>query len=197
MDSVQPGRGYRFAVAGRVRHYAHAYVYLQRTADGRIAIGGRGVPYSYAGRFDPQGGTLEQTVRALTEALHRLFPGIAGVPVTRSWSGVLAVPRDWCPGVGHDPRTGLAWAGGYVGQGLTTAHLAGRTLADLILRRDTPLTTLPWVDWHSPAWEPEPLRWLGVQGMYAAYRHADRVESRSGSPKTSPVARIADRISGR
>ncbi|MGW3137777.1 NAD(P)/FAD-dependent oxidoreductase [Streptomyces sp. NPDC001139] len=177
--------------------YSHAYVYLQRTADNRIAIGGRGVPYSYAGRFDPHGSTPQQTVQALTHALHNLFPGLSHTPVTRSWSGVLAVPRDWCPGVVYDPQTGLAWAGGYVGQGVTAAHLAGRTLTDLILGRTTPITTLPWVNWHSPTWEPEPLRWLGVQGMYAAYRYADRTETRSRSAHTSPIARIADRISGR
>ncbi|HET7660526.1 MAG TPA: FAD-dependent oxidoreductase [Oryzihumus sp.] len=177
--------------------FAHAYAYLQRTADGRIAIGGRGVPYAYAGRFAADGITPASTVRALTDVLHRLFPGTVTVPVARSWSGVLAVPRDWCPGVGYDHGTGLAWAGGFVGQGLTAANVAGRTLTDLICGRRTRLTDLPWVGWHSPTWEPEPLRWLGVQGMYAAYRHADRQENRSGRDRSAFTARLADRISGR
>ena len=177
--------------------FAHAYAYLQRTADGRIAIGGRGVPYAYAGRFAADGTTPASTVRALTDVLHRLFPDAATVPVARSWSGVLAVPRDWCPGVGYDRDVGLAWAGGFVGQGLTAANVAGATLSDLIGGRHTGLTSLPWVGWRSPRWEPEPLRWLGVQGMYAAYRHADRQESRSGRARSSLVARLADRVSGR
>ena len=92
--------------------------------------------------------------------------------------------------------TGLGWAGGYVGHGVTTTNLAARTMRDLVLGRDTDLTALPWVDRRVRAWEPEPLRWLGVRGLYVAYRAADRHES-GGMSGTSPIARAADRISGR
>jgi glycine/D-amino acid oxidase-like deaminating enzyme len=177
--------------------FAHAYAYLQRTADDRIAIGGRGRPYSYAGKFDPDGTTPESTVQALKVVLDRLFPAAATAEISTAWSGVLAVPRDWCAGVGYDTSTGIGWAGGYTGQGVTAANLAGRTLTDLVLRRTTPLTTLPWIDRRVRRWEPEPLRWLGVQTMYAAYRRADRIESKRNSPKSALIAKFADRISGR
>src|SRR5260370_11793371 len=38
---------------------AHAYIYAQRTADGRIALGGRGIPYRFgsAGDHDREGPT--------------------------------------------------------------------------------------------------------------------------------------------
>ena len=113
-----------------------------------------------------------------------------------AWSGVLGVPRDWTATVGLDRATGLAWAGGYVGTGVAAANLAGRTLTDLLLGRSTALTALPWVDHRVRRWEPEPLRWLGVRGLYAAYRAADRAEHR-GRPSTSPLARIADVVSRR
>jgi hypothetical protein len=109
---------------------------------------------------------------------------------------VLGVPRDWCATVRLDPETGLGWAGGYVGHGVTSTNLAARTMRDLVLGRDTDLTALPWVDRRVRAWEPEPLRWLGVRGLYVAYRAADRHES-NGMSGTSPIARVADRISGR
>jgi hypothetical protein len=35
-------------------------------------------------------------------------------------------------------------------------------LADLVTGRHTALTRLPWVQHRSRPWEPEPLRWLGV-----------------------------------
>lgn len=95
-----------------------------------------------------------------------------------------------------DRITGLGWAGGYVGHGVTATNLAGRTLADLVLRRDTPITRLPWVGHESRTWEPEPLRWLGVRGLYIAYKLADRHEAR-GRATTSPIARIADVITGK
>jgi glycine/D-amino acid oxidase-like deaminating enzyme len=116
---------------------AHTYMYAQRTADGRIAIGGRGVPYRYGSRADDHGRTHGKTVRDLMRALHRLLPQTKEVPIAHAWCGVLAVPRDWCAEVNFDPQTGLASAGGYVGHGVTSANLAGRTLSDLILRRQT------------------------------------------------------------
>jgi hypothetical protein len=106
------------------------------------------------------------------------------------------VPRDWCATVGLDPRTGIGWAGGYVGVGVSTANLAGRTLADLALGRTTELTALPWVNRRVRQWEPEPLRWLGVHGMYALLRSADRREAASAGPP-SRLAALGNWITGR
>ncbi|HEY3481937.1 MAG TPA: FAD-dependent oxidoreductase [Streptomyces sp.] len=181
---------------------AHAYVYAQRTADGRIALGGRGVPYRFGSRTDNDGRTQAATVDALREVLVRLFPSTAGVAVEHAWSGVLGVPRDWCASVQLDRSTGLGWAGGYVGSGVATSNLAARTLRDLVQLdsgqgQRTELTALPWVGHRVRRWEPEPFRWAGVRGMYAAYRGADRRELAGRSTATDPVARYADRISGR
>ncbi|MFJ7588469.1 NAD(P)/FAD-dependent oxidoreductase [Streptomyces sp. NPDC097617] len=176
---------------------AHAYMYAQRTADDRIAIGGRGVPYRFGSRTDNDGRTQPATVASLTALLTSFFPQLAGTEITHAWSGVLGVPRDWCATVTLDRASGLGWAGGYVGSGVATANLAGRTLRDLVLGESTELTALPWVNHRVRRWEPEPLRWLGVQALYAAYREADRRESATHRPTTTPLARLADRISGR
>ncbi|MEU9101171.1 FAD-dependent oxidoreductase [Streptomyces sp. NPDC048361] len=181
---------------------AHAYMYAQRTADDRIALGGRGVPYRFGSRTDNDGRTQAATVSALRELLVRFFPQLAGVRVSHAWSGVLGVPRDWCATVTLDRATGIGWAGGYVGSGVATANLAARTLRDLVRRNsgeagDTDLTTLPWVGHKVRLWEPEPLRWVGVRGMYAAYRGADRRELQRPRATTDRVARLADRIAGR
>lgn len=175
---------------------AHAYIYAQRTADDRIAIGGRGVPYRYGSRTDHRGATQPQTVAALRRILVRLFPAAADAKIQHSWCGVLGVPRDWCSTVHLDHATGLGWAGGYVGSGVTTTNLAGRTLRDLVLRQDTELTALPWVGRRVRQWEPEPLRWVGVQTIYALFRSADRREN-TGLAHTSAFARLAELISGR
>jgi glycine/D-amino acid oxidase-like deaminating enzyme len=175
---------------------AHGFFYAQRTVDNRIAIGGRSVPYRYASRTDVDGRVPARTIKQLTAVLHAVLPQTRDVPVGHGWCGVLAVPRDWSAGVVLDPATGLGWAGGYVGHGVTATNLAGRTLADLVLDRRSPLTELPWVGHRSRSWEPEPLRWLGVRGMYLAYKLADLHESR-GRATTSPIAVVADRIAGR
>ncbi|MFF1723437.1 NAD(P)/FAD-dependent oxidoreductase [Streptomyces sviceus] len=181
---------------------AHAYMYAQRTADGRIALGGRGVPYRFGSRTDNDGRTQAQTVEALREILVGFFPMLAGTRIAHAWSGVLGVPRDWCATVTLDRSTGIGWAGGYVGSGVATANLAARTLRDLVQQDSgqggrTELTELPWVGHKVRRWEPEPLRWLGVQGMYATYRTADRRELAGHSAESSRLARWADRIAGR
>ncbi|WP_396277996.1 NAD(P)/FAD-dependent oxidoreductase [Glutamicibacter creatinolyticus] len=176
--------------------YAHVYMYAQRTADDRIAIGGRGVPYKYGSRTDLDGRTASSTVAALSGILHRFFPVTSQARIEHAWSGVLGVPRDWAATVGLDRDTGLAWAGGYVGTGVSATNLAGRTLADLILGRDSELVHLPWVDRQARRWEPEPLRWLATTSLYAAYHAADRSEA-AGRERTSPIAPIADLITGK
>ncbi|MFI9789035.1 NAD(P)/FAD-dependent oxidoreductase [Kitasatospora sp. NPDC051984] len=177
---------------------AHAYMYAQRTADDRIALGGRGYPYRYGSRIDQDGATPDGTVAQLREILRKMFPAAAEARIDHAWSGVLGVPRDWCATVALDPATGVGFAGGYVGSGVATTNLAGRTLRDLTLRHlgkggRTELTELPWVGHRVRRWEPEPLRWLGVHALYAVYRHADRHEH----ARTSALATLADRISGR
>lgn len=176
--------------------FAHVYIYAQRTMDDRIAIGGRGVPYKYGSKVDLDGQTPIVTVETLNEIMNRLFPVTRGADIDHAWSGVLGVPRDWAATVGLDRDTGLAWGGGYVGTGVTATNLAGRTLADLILGNNSEIVGLPWVNHRVRKWEPEPLRWIATKGLYTAYGMADRAEL-GGRTKTSPIAHIADVITGR
>jgi glycine/D-amino acid oxidase-like deaminating enzyme len=175
---------------------AHAYMYAQRTPDGRIALGGRGVPYRFGSGVDHDGAIPTSTIAQLGRILRRMFPAATGAGIDHAWCGVLGVPRDWCATVTLDPQTGLGWAGGYTGHGVAASNLAGRTLADLVRRVPSPLTALPWVGHRSPRWEPEPARWAGVHSLYALYRTADRLESARHTPRTSVLARAGDLISG-
>ncbi len=192
-DAVWEQIGWRgFEVIGDEEH---VYVYLQRTPDGRIAIGGRGVPYRYGSRTNGRGSTAAGTVTGLRAKLTEMFPASAGAALEHAWSGVLGVSRDWGVAVQADADSGIATAGGYVGEGVAAANLAARILRDLVLARDTPLAALPWADRSTRRWEPEPLRWCGIQSVYALYRRADRIEARSGRP--SRLGELIDRLSGR
>jgi glycine/D-amino acid oxidase-like deaminating enzyme len=171
------------------------YVYMQRTGDGRIAIGGRGIPYRYGSRTESEGPPPSQAIRSLRERLIGLFPALSDVTVDGAWHGVLGASRQWAPAVGLDRRTGLAWGGGYVGEGVAAANLAGRTLADLIAGRDSELTRLPWVGPLGRSWPPEPIRYLAVRGVSGMMDAADRREWRTD--RTSFMGRVAHLISGR
>ncbi len=173
----------------------HLIIYGQRTADDRIAFGGRGAPYHFGSRVLDRFDRDRATFAELHRVLLSLFPALEGRKITHQWGGPLGVPRDWYSSVGFEPTTGLAWAGGYVGDGVGTANLAGRTLADLILRQDSELTRLPWVGHTSPRWEPEPFRWLGINAGVALTAGLDRTEARTGK-RSRWRERILGRITG-
>ena len=158
----------------------HLIFYGQRTADDRIAFGGLSAPYRYGSRIDHSQFANSPVHERLRRTLVELFPVLASADVTHRWGGVLAVPRDWFPSVGFDHQSGLAWAGGYVGEGVAAANLAGRTLADLITKQDSDLVRLPWVDRRSPDWENEPARWLWLTGAATVLGLVDRAELLTG-----------------
>ncbi|WP_300608401.1 FAD-binding oxidoreductase [Trebonia sp.] len=170
---------------------ARAYMYAQRTADGRIALGGRGVPYRFGSATDHFGETSPETAAALAQIVRRMFPAAESARIEHAWCGVLGVPRDWCATVTYDAAAGVGWAGGYTGVGVAASNLAGRTLADLVLGVSSDLTSLPWVGHRSRPWEPEPARWAGVHGLYAVYRLADRLEAPAAGGTMAGPARLA------
>ncbi|MGA1345181.1 MAG: NAD(P)/FAD-dependent oxidoreductase [Ilumatobacteraceae bacterium] len=168
----------------------HLIIYGQRTADDRLAFGGRGAPYHFGSRIDPSFDTDERVRRSIVDALVELFPAVADHAITHHWGGPLAAPRDWACSVDLDRRTGLVSAGGYVGDGVSTTNLAGRTVAALIdadltgerHAEDLDLLALPWVGHRSRRWEPEPVRWIGINAGRRAATLADRAEDRTGRP---------------
>ena len=166
----------------------HMIIYGQRTADGRLVFGGRGAPYHFRSEIQPSFDRVPEVFSALRKTLIELFPMLEDVAISHAWGGPIGIPRDWCASVGIDPATGLGWAGGYVGDGLSTTNLAGRTLSDLITGKDSELTRLPWVGHRSPPWEREPFRWLGVNAGLRVMNWADRAEARTGRPSRAAAA---------
>lgn len=174
--------------------HRHVVTYGQRTVDDRIAFGGRGAPYHWGSRIRPDFDREERVFSDLRATLRQMLPQLEGVAFTHAWGGPLGIARDWHPSVGLDPETRQGWAGGYVGDGVAASNLAGRTLADLVRGRDTALTRLPWVGHRSRAWEPEPLRWLGVNAGLRLAEAADREEARTGRPGVQ--ARLLTALTG-
>jgi glycine/D-amino acid oxidase-like deaminating enzyme len=157
--------------------------YGQRTADGRLAFGARG-RYFYGSRIRNVFPADDPVFVAVKRILDSMFPVLRDHRVTHRWGGALGIPRNWRPSVGLDRARGLGWAGGYAGEGVAAANLAARTLADLVLGRDTELTALPLVGSPLPPWEPEPLRWLAVSGVRRLGDSLDAAELQGrGTPR--------------
>jgi len=174
--------------------HGHVRIYGQRTLDDRVAFGGRGAPYHLGSEVRPEFDHEEGVFTALRRTLASMLPALADVEFTHAWGGPLGIARDWHPSVTWDPGTRTGRAGGYVGDGVAASNLAGRTLADLVLGRGTAITSLPWVGHRSPRWEPEPLRWLGVNAGLQLARLADRDEARSG--RQSRLGPVLGRLTG-
>jgi glycine/D-amino acid oxidase-like deaminating enzyme len=175
--------------------YRHLLIYGQRTADDRIAFGGRGARYHWGSDIRGDYDRVERVFTRLRSALADLFPPVAEARITHRWGGPLGVPRDWHASVAFDPASRIGRAGGYVGDGLSTTNLAGRTLADLITGTDSELVRLPWVNHTSPRWEPEPLRFLGANAGLVGMAVADVEERITRRP--SVAARLIGPLVGK
>ncbi len=173
----------------------HLIIYGQRTADDRIAFGGRGAPYHFGSAMRPEFERDAGTHRAIVDTLRWLIPQIGDAAVTHTWGGAVGMPRDWSASVGFDPATRVGRAGGYVGAGVTPSNLAGRTLADLVMGHDTDRAHLPWVGHVSPDWEPEPLRWIGINMGRSLAPWADRREFATGEP-SKVLGGLLERLTG-
>jgi glycine/D-amino acid oxidase-like deaminating enzyme len=185
----------RIGWAGRECVASSKYVidYLSKTADGRILFGGRGAPYHYGSRIRDAYDRHAPTHNMLREATLEWFPMIRREQFSHAWGGPLGMPRDWMPTMSFDRRSGIGTARGYTGQGVATANLAGRVLADLITETTSELTSLPTVGHRSPNWEPEPLRYLGIRYVQQAYFRLDRKAQETGVPPDG--SSLAERLS--
>ena len=187
-DQIGLNHGESFAEA------SHLVTYGQRTADNRLAVGGRGAPYLFGSLMRSTAENDSQVHDQLIAMVRQWFPPLANTQFTHRWGGAVSVTRDWQPFANFDKATGQAKAGGYVGDGVTLSYLAAKTLADLILEKDSELTKLPFANHTPPLWEPEPLRWVGVNAVVKLIGLADREEVFTNRP--SLIAKALSRVTG-
>ncbi len=160
--------------------------YGQRSADNRLIFGSRGA-YQFGGKPKSQFDDCRPVFASITKVLGELLPQLATTRISHCWGGTLGIPRRGCPHAVFDSTAGIGTAGGYVGEGVGASNLMGRTLADLVLGNDSELTRMPWshrssLETSLRRWEPEPLRWLGYQGVLASLSLEDAVLNNPRSP---------------
>lgn len=111
-----------------------------------------------------------------------------------AWGGPVGIPRDWMTSVRFDPDSKIGMACGYTGQGVVLSHLAGRMMAGSITGTPTGYEELPIAGHKSPAWVPEPLRWVVVRYMQNALLRIDEAQEYGRSkPLDSPIAELLGR----
>ena len=166
----------------------HLVNYAQRTADNRLAIGGRGASYPFGSKLIEEKEMTYSVHQSLERMAKRWFPVLKNVKFTHAWGGAVAITRNWEPYVQFDKSTGFARLGGYAGDGVTMSYLASKILADLIVGRESNVTNLHFVNREIRKWEIEPLRYLAVNSLVKLSGIADKEEARTGRP--SLVSRL-------
>ena len=171
---------------------SHLVTYAQRTPDNRLAIGGRGAPYTWGSRRNDSSEHHRKDHERLRKMASEWFPILEKFEFTHSWGGAVGVTRDWAPYLRTNGNYGEM--GGYAGDGVAFSYLAGGAMADLISNKKSERVKLPFVQWQNPRWEPEPLRWFAINGAIRLSGLADREEKRTNQP--SRIMKILSMITG-
>lgn len=175
--------------------------YGQRSPDNRLVFGARG-GYCFGAKihtefgfdvamfngYDANAHNTLGDFRYRRQLLQALFPQLQSVNITHGWGGTLAMARNFSPHAIFDRGAGVGLLGGYGGEGVGAANLFARTLVDLILARDSVLTTMPWAFADKPnkvlkTWEPEPFRWLAYRSITAVFAWEDRLYGQDSAPQ--------------
>jgi glycine/D-amino acid oxidase-like deaminating enzyme len=160
----------------------HLVNYAQRTADNRLAIGGRGASYPFGSKLKEEKEMTSSVHQSLERMAKRWFPVLNDVKFTHAWGGAVAITRNWEPYIQFDKASGYARLGGYAGDGLTMSYLASKILAELIVGRESEYTNLHLVNQKIRKWEIEPIRYLAVNSLVKLSGIADKEEARTARP---------------
>ena len=152
--------------------------YFRTTPDGRIAFGWGGGPLAWGARLDGRVEVDAATVAATQAHLVEMLPALAGRRITHAWGGPIDVSPSHLPQIGTLEDGPVHYAFGFTGNGVGPSHLAGRTLAGLVLGDREPVLLE-----HTPVRvPPEPIAWLGGVLVRRAFLRAERLEGAGRRP---------------
>lgn len=166
-------------------------IYGQLRADGRVIFGGRGAPYRFGSGVEFATEVGARMRLGLAATLADLLREAGPVEIEASWGGTIGVSRDWYPRVLHDPNERIVFVGGYAGDGVAMTRLAGQLAAAYAtgVRLDPDLAVI--LGRPLRRWEPEPMRWLGVNVGLGLTRLGDALEGRPLAQRAVDVLRGA------
>jgi glycine/D-amino acid oxidase-like deaminating enzyme len=171
---------------------SHVINYAQRTIDNRLAIGGRGATSPFGSKLQDSREFNQRVHQRLIDLAKSWFPILENVEFTHKWGGAVAITRDWEPYLQFDRKSGFGKLGGYAGDGVTMSHLAGKIMAHEVLAKDSNLRNLHFVNKRIRNWEPEPIRFIGVNALIYLSTMSDREESLTNRP--SKLNRIIEPV---
>jgi sarcosine oxidase subunit beta len=103
------------------------HLYGRQRRDGEIIIGGDRELVGWSTTPDPAGIAVNR------EHAIEVLPFLAGVPVARTWAGLMPFPLDGTPLIGRIPQRPDCWiVGGLASSGFGRGPMAGKLLAEFL-----------------------------------------------------------------
>ncbi|MBS0508833.1 MAG: FAD-dependent oxidoreductase [Proteobacteria bacterium] len=157
--------------------------YYRSTEDGRLMLGKGGNTFARGGRIAPVFDERSPYEGQLTQALHRFFPALAGVPITASWNGPSDRSVSGFPFFGRlNGAANVFYGFGYSGNGVGPSYMGAQILSSLVLDEDNAWTRSPLTRGPLGQFPPEPLRYVGSIVVRNAIRRKEAAEDAGRAP---------------
>jgi glycine/D-amino acid oxidase-like deaminating enzyme len=154
--------------------------YFRLTADDRILWGGYDAIYYRNNGVGPAFDRRPATFEKLEAHFRRAFPQLAEVGFPYRWGGAIDTTSRFTVTFGQALGGRLTYAIGYTGLGVGASRWAAGVVRDFILRPDSDLLRLRFVQSRPFPFPPEPLRSVAVNLVRRELDRADRNEGRRG-----------------
>jgi Glycine/D-amino acid oxidases (deaminating) len=154
--------------------------YFRLTADDRILWGGYDAVYHYGSRVGPELDRRPATFDKLEAQFFRAFPQLEGLRFPYRWGGAIDATTRFTVTFGQTMGGRVSYALGYTGLGVGASRWAGGVVRDLILRPESDLLKLRFVQSAPLPFPPEPVRSVTVNLVRRELDRADRNEGRRG-----------------
>ncbi|HET9457253.1 MAG TPA: FAD-binding oxidoreductase [Candidatus Limnocylindrales bacterium] len=152
--------------------------YFRLTADDRILWGGYDAIYHFGNGVGPRFDRRPATFELLASQFRATFPQVADLPFPHRWGGAIDTTSRFTVTFGQALGGRLTYALGYTGLGVGASRWAAGVVRDFILRPDSELLRLRFVQSRPVPFPPEPLRYAAVQAVRHELDRADRNEGR-------------------
>jgi putative aminophosphonate oxidoreductase len=108
--------------------------YYRTTRDGRIAFGKGGCSHAFLGQITQSFEDPGRRIARTEQSFRRIYPMLADVPITHTWTGPIDRSETNSPFFGHlDGNPDILYGVGYSGTGVGPSYLGGRILASSAL----------------------------------------------------------------
>ena len=134
------------------RSFMHYYRLLP---DGRLLAGGGPGLVPFGGNMGHD--ASPKAWAHLEQFIGETFPALRGIGIANRWGGAFSMTSNFTPQIGTMDGGGAVYSVGCTGHGVALTQMNGQIIRDLILERQTELTSLWFVNQRMLPMPPEPV----------------------------------------